>query len=146
MCEIWTLENRMSGPRNNCLILGAGRSGTSLTALLLERAGYHVYQTAVPPDEGNPFGYFEDTEVLAANEAILKSTYRSAQQRLRRAIRRKPDISSVGAWLLDLDYRRRWNSHIRLKTEVRLRNGVKCIHGQNGLLSTIYYGKLHRKD
>jgi hypothetical protein len=106
LCETRTIESRMSWPRNNCLILGAGRSGTSLTALLLERAGYHVYRTAVPPDEGNPLGYFEDTEVIAANEAILKSTYRSAQQRLRRAIRRKPDISSTGAWLLDLDYRR----------------------------------------
>jgi hypothetical protein len=99
-------ESRLSDSRSNCLILGAGRSGTSLTALLLERAGYHVYRTAVPPDEGNPLGYFEDIEVIAANEAILNSCYRSPWQRLRRTIGRKPDIRSTGAWLLDLDHRR----------------------------------------
>jgi hypothetical protein len=64
-------------PKNNYLILGAGRSGTSLTALLLARAGYHVCTRSNSPDDGNPFGYFEDLDVIAANEAILKSVYRS---------------------------------------------------------------------
>jgi hypothetical protein len=91
---------------NNCLILGAGRSGTSLTALLLEQVGYHVYTNSYPPDEGNPLGYFEDLEMIAANEAILKSAYRSAWQRFSRAIHGKPDIAATGAWLLDFDYRR----------------------------------------
>ena len=53
---------RVGAPTNNCLILGAGRSGTSLTALLLQEAGYHVCTRSHPPDEGNPFGYFEDLE------------------------------------------------------------------------------------
>jgi hypothetical protein len=96
----------MSGPKNNCLILGAGRSGTSLTALLLERAGYHVYTTSHPPDEGNPLGYFEDLDVISTNESILSPVYRSGWRRTLRTIRRKPYIQGTGAWLLDLDYRR----------------------------------------
>ena len=96
----------MNGPKNNCLILGAGRSGTSLTALLLERVGYHVYTTSYPPDEGNPLGYFEDLDVITTNESILSPVYRTAWRRTLRTIRRKPYIQGTGAWLLDLDYRR----------------------------------------
>jgi hypothetical protein len=99
-----TFETRLSGPKNNCLILGAGRSGTSLTGLLLERAGYHVYRTAHPPDEGNPFGYFEDLEVIKANEAVLGPIYRSAWQRILRAFKKKPKMTGL-AWLLDFDPR-----------------------------------------
>jgi hypothetical protein len=106
LCKTRTFETQVSGPKNNCLIVGAGRSGTSLTALLLERVGYHVYSTSHPPDEGNPLGYFEDLDVVAANEAILSSVYRSGWQRMSRTIKRNPDIKGTGAWLLDLDYRR----------------------------------------
>jgi hypothetical protein len=105
LCEIRVFDRRMSGPKNNCLILGAGRSGTSLTALLLERAGYHVYTTSYPPDEGNPLGYFEDLDVIRTNESILSPFYRSGWRRTLRTIRRKPYIQGTGAWLLDLDYR-----------------------------------------
>jgi hypothetical protein len=105
----------MSAPKNNCLILGAGRSGTSLTALLLERAGYHVYTKSYPPDEGNPLGYFEDLDMISANEGILRTTYRSAWQRLSRAMRGKPNITGTGAWLLDLDFRRLKNINLTVE-------------------------------
>lgn len=93
----------LQGPKNNCLILGAGRSGTSLTGLLLERAGYHAYMKSFPPDDGNPLGYFEDLEVIQVNDAILAPFYRSRWGRLRRTVGRKPNIVGTGAWLLDLD-------------------------------------------
>lgn len=95
----------MNGPKNNCLILGAGRSGTSLTGLLLERAGYHVYTSSFPPDDGNPLGYFEDLEVIQVNDAILATFYCSKWRRLLRTVSRKPNITGTGAWLLDLDPR-----------------------------------------
>jgi len=97
---------QVGAPTNNCFILGAGRSGTSLTALLLQEAGYHVCRNSHPPDEGNPLGYFEDLEVVSTNEAILSQVYRTAWQRISRKIQGKPDIEATGAWLLDLDYRR----------------------------------------
>ena len=99
ICEI-----QMMGPRNNCLILGAGRSGTSLAASLLVQAGYHGYKDTFPADEANPLGYFEDTDVVAGNESILTPVWRSPRLLFSRTLNRKPDVGFTGgAWLLDLD-------------------------------------------
>jgi hypothetical protein len=67
----------------NCLILGSGRSGTSLLAGILGQAGYYMGEHLIPPDEGNPRGYFEDDEVNAINEGLLEpvtpARFRSGQ-------------------------------------------------------------------
>jgi len=55
----------------NCLILGSGRSGTSLAASLAQRAGYYLGEPLQPPNAGNPLGRFESFEVNAINEALL---------------------------------------------------------------------------
>ncbi len=55
----------------NCLILGSGRSGTSLTAGVLAKAGYFMGEDLYPPNEGNPKGQFEAPEINAINEALL---------------------------------------------------------------------------
>ncbi len=55
----------------DCLILGSGRSGTSLAAGMLARAGYFMGQELWPSNEGNPRGYFEDREVNSINDEIL---------------------------------------------------------------------------
>src|SRR5262245_61466841 len=55
----------------NCLILGSGRSGTSMLAGSLGRAGYYMGEHLIPPDAANPLGYFEDDEINAINEALL---------------------------------------------------------------------------
>jgi hypothetical protein len=55
----------------NFLILGSGRSGTSLLAAMAQRAGYHLGGPLQPPNAGNPLGRFESLEVNAINEALL---------------------------------------------------------------------------
>ena len=55
----------------NCLVLGSGRSGTSLLAGSLARAGYHVGHDLVEASEANPTGFFEDREVNDLNELLL---------------------------------------------------------------------------
>jgi hypothetical protein len=55
----------------NCLILGSGRSGTSMLAGTLRGSGYYMGERLIPPDESNPKGYFEDDEINAINEALL---------------------------------------------------------------------------
>ncbi len=55
----------------NCLILGSGRSGTSMAAGVLHRAGYFMGDHLNPPNETNPKGQFEDREVNSINEDIL---------------------------------------------------------------------------
>lgn len=55
----------------DCLILGSGRSGTSLVAGLLKDSGYFLGHHLIPPDIANPKGYFEDIEVNTVNEELL---------------------------------------------------------------------------
>ena len=52
-------------------MLGSGRSGTSLLAGSLARAGYHVGDDLIPASDANPTGFFEDREVNAINEMLL---------------------------------------------------------------------------
>src|SRR5215218_3651940 len=55
----------------DCVVVGCGRSGTSLAAGLLARAGYNCGKDLLPPDEGGPAGFFESRGVNAINEAVL---------------------------------------------------------------------------
>lgn len=55
----------------NCIMLGCGRSGTSLAGALAQRGGYFLGAPLLPPNPGNPLGRFESFEVNAINEALL---------------------------------------------------------------------------
>jgi hypothetical protein len=55
----------------NVLIMGTGRSGTSMTAGVLARAGYFMGEHLNPGNETNPKGQFEDREVNRINESLL---------------------------------------------------------------------------
>jgi hypothetical protein len=55
----------------NCIILGAGRSGTSLAAGALSRQGYFMGTELYGPDHGNPKGYFESWLINGINEDLL---------------------------------------------------------------------------
>jgi hypothetical protein len=56
----------------DCLILGSGRSGTSLAAGMLAGSGYFMGEELWPGNHGNPRGYFEDREVNSINEELLE--------------------------------------------------------------------------
>lgn len=56
---------------NNCLILGSGRSGTSMVTGILAKAGYFMGDSLHPINETNPKGMFEDGLVNSLNEDIL---------------------------------------------------------------------------
>jgi hypothetical protein len=55
----------------NCLILGAGRSGTSLAAGVLSQQGYFMGTDLYSPDQGNPKGYYESWLINSINEDLL---------------------------------------------------------------------------
>lgn len=55
----------------NVLIIGSGRSGTSMTSGILAQAGYFMGDHLNPIRESNPKGQFEDREINAINETIL---------------------------------------------------------------------------
>lgn len=55
----------------DCLILGSGRSGTSMVTGSLARAGYFMGDDLYPARTANPKGFFEGAEVNGINEALL---------------------------------------------------------------------------
>ena len=55
----------------NCLILGSGRSGTSMVAGTLAQAGYFMGDHLYPSRHSNPKGFFEDPEINGINETLL---------------------------------------------------------------------------
>jgi Sulfotransferase family len=57
-------------PRS-ALVLGTGRSGTSLLAGLFHDSGYFVGDNLWPGTISNPAGYFEDVEINKINEDLL---------------------------------------------------------------------------
>lgn len=57
---------------HNVVILGSGRSGTSMTAGVLSRAGYFMGHKVLNKGRiNNPFGNYEDQEVNNVNEQLL---------------------------------------------------------------------------
>ena len=57
----------------NCLVLGFGRSGTSLMGGLLYHAGYFLGNHLHPARATNPKGFFEDVVINRINELILEN-------------------------------------------------------------------------
>jgi hypothetical protein len=55
----------------DCVVVGCGRSGTSLAAGLLGRAGYDCGEDLIPPDDGGPTGFYEARELNGLNERLL---------------------------------------------------------------------------
>ncbi|APZ42941.1 sulfotransferase [Acidihalobacter ferrooxydans] len=55
----------------NCLILGCGRSGTSMLTGTLARAGYYMGDWLYRPNAANPKGFFESYTVNSINERLL---------------------------------------------------------------------------
>ncbi len=80
----------------DCLVLGSGRSGTSMVAGALARAGYFMGAELFRPRISNPKGFFEDSEVNGLNEALLagalgpKSRFGEGQRWLARPDRDHP--------------------------------------------------------
>ena len=57
---------------NNCLILGFGRSGTSMLGGILSRSSYYTGENSYAPRHSNPLGFFEDARINGINERILE--------------------------------------------------------------------------
>lgn len=55
----------------SCVILGSGRSGTSMLAGTLSAAGYYMGGTMLPPTPSNPKGYFESAEINGLNNELI---------------------------------------------------------------------------
>lgn len=57
----------------NCLIIGSGRSGTSMLGGVLHEAGYYMGESLYPPNISNLKGFFESSITNSINEKILSN-------------------------------------------------------------------------
>jgi hypothetical protein len=55
----------------NLLILGTGRSGTSMIAALFRHSGAFMGDNLLAARAANPFGYYEDPEINALNARVI---------------------------------------------------------------------------
>jgi hypothetical protein len=53
------------------VVVGSGRSGTSLVAGLVASAGHHMGRRLMRANDANPRGFFEDLRTVLVNEQIL---------------------------------------------------------------------------
>jgi len=56
---------------HNVIISGSGRSGTSMLAGVLAKAGYFMGDYLYPARESNPKGFYEDPEINGINEVLV---------------------------------------------------------------------------
>jgi hypothetical protein len=67
---------------NSLLIMGAGRSGTSMVAGLFRNSPAHMGNRSYEATESNPRGYFEDREVNEVNDLLIASSWQWRATRL----------------------------------------------------------------
>lgn len=88
----------------DCLILGCGRSGTSMLAGILHQAGYFMGEAFHPPRDSNPKGFFEWPAINRINESLLAPLGRSPlRHRLIKAVLKKNTVENPGPsqrWLM----------------------------------------------
>ena len=60
-------------PHRALLVTGMHRSGTSLAAGRLQNSGVQMGRQLLPPNRGNPRGYFEDAGLVAFHEQVLQA-------------------------------------------------------------------------
>ena len=70
------------------IVLSMGRSGTSYLASFLGSNGVDLGSNLIPPSAENPRGYFEDSEIVAFHQGLL------------RRLRATPDWDSMTGELL----------------------------------------------
>ena len=64
------------------LILGAGRSGTSMTAGLFARTGAYMGEDFHEPRLANPLGFYEDAEINRLNDNVILRMLRAGWRKL----------------------------------------------------------------
>lgn len=71
---------------DNVIILGSGRSGTSMVANLFFEAGYYLGDNYLGEKNSNPKGFFEDYTVNTVNENIISTVVKDIPEKIRRRV------------------------------------------------------------
>lgn len=73
-------SDRTPARGRNVVVVGSGRSGTSLVAGLISTAGHHMGRHLVNANDANPRGFFEDYRTILVNEQLLAPYTREVPQ------------------------------------------------------------------
>ena len=92
----------------NVIILGSGRSGTSLITGTLAKGGYYIGDNYLGQNNSNPKGFFEDYEVNTINEDILSLIIPSYPETVRKLF--FPSMTF---------YRSRWLARIKPQVKIK---------------------------
>lgn len=114
---------------NDCLILGSGRSGTSMMGGIMHDAGYYMGEDLYPGRDSNPKGFFENAEINGLNEYIL-SHYDSFVDKVKKRLLNKASIYAP-------DQGQRWLMSIKKNTDItfidkKIENRIKKAVSHNG--------------
>lgn len=66
-------EQNAPPKREVVVVLGVGRSGTSLAMQALESLGVRVSQNLIPPNVSNPKGFYEDADIVEIHKHLLST-------------------------------------------------------------------------
>ena len=97
----------------NCVVMGSGRSGTSLLAGTLSCAGYYVGANLIAARDENPKGFFEDREINSINEALLAE------------VTPRNPTSDIRPGDEDIRWGWRWLASVPLRTEMGCGNALR---------------------
>lgn len=97
----------------NCLILGSGRTGTSMLAGCLANAGYFMGENLYPGRDTNPKGFYEAPEINGINEAILEQITPN-----------KPPFIGRFFFKERFSYGQRWLARVALNTKIPTTEGI----------------------
>lgn len=104
----------------SCIVLGSGRSGTSMAAGLFRNSGYFMGDRPMPVRTANPRGFFEDLDVNEINEALLARVVkprRGGVLALLPGMRSRPAFAQ--RWLAEVPLSVRCDSTPQLRTQIR---------------------------
>jgi hypothetical protein len=94
------------GRRRLLLVVGVGRSGTSLMSGILGQLGFHIPQPEVKADETNPHGFGEPrwvvdfhTRLLRQQKVTVNDARPAAFEKLARAAEEPAVTDELSAWL-----------------------------------------------
>lgn len=66
-------SNHNQASRHVVVVLGVGRSGTSLAMQALDTLGVHTSENMIPPNVSNPKGFFEDADIVKIHKHLLNT-------------------------------------------------------------------------
>lgn len=101
--------------RKVVVVLGVGRSGTSLAMQALEKLGVRVSENVIPPNVSNPKGFNEDADIIEIHITLLKNFLprlnmplpngwlntpeaKEAQQKLKMLVKHQITVAETEIW------------------------------------------------